>query len=351
MQCMRCGNVHESHLARTMPNYIPLSNNSVRQYIDSCTVFEEFFRTKGESLKYAGSMYWRSQGARQYLLKICASNRQKRLGIRARETEQIYEAFTSQKAEIKARLTALRDAVAVAERLNRALRVGRVPVIVVSILRAIEKAGLSSHFTVVGTNALFAYEAAAGVRIAQSAFACRDVDARGEALRHICFLTDFECPCDSVLSILQRVDKTFRTKSDRFENAINSNGFEVRFFRRLSQYADRGTTRFEQVVVATSGKMAKMSTIDPEVFINYTTWKANQSSCEDPSNRRRDLMQASIVRTLIDESFTDFSLHGLQLKPPPLRNAELTKRCLQFARPTWRQSASDSASPTGRRSR
>jgi hypothetical protein len=35
---------------------------------------------------------------------------------------------------------------------------------IVSLLQTLEEAGLGQHFTVVGTHALYAYEAAAGVR-------------------------------------------------------------------------------------------------------------------------------------------------------------------------------------------
>lgn len=47
-------------------------------------------------------------------------------------------------------------------RLNRALRVGRVPNVVVGVLNALESIGAQVYFMVVGTHALYAYETAAG---------------------------------------------------------------------------------------------------------------------------------------------------------------------------------------------
>ncbi|RQY36783.1 hypothetical protein DF113_24575 [Burkholderia stagnalis] len=303
-----------------MLNYLSLPDNAARQAIDSATVFEEFCRTKAEALKFTGGMYWKSQGPYEYLVKTFAGNRQKRIGPRSPETEQAYEAFSSRKAETEARMTDLQAAVVEAERLNRALRVGRVPAIVVNVLRAIDKAGLSSYFTVVGTHALYAYEAAAGVRIAQGVMAPQDVDVLGDAQRHVCFLTDIERPDVSMLSILQRVDKSFRHKDDHRETAINSKGIEVDFLRRpqrdsaphpsrLFAYEEdqwraqipASAPKFEQVVVATTGKMARMSTIDPRVFIGYKTWMANAAENRDPCVRRRDQLQADIVRTLMDQ--------------------------------------------------
>lgn len=308
-----------------MHGYLPLSDNAARQAIDSSVVFSEFCRTKAEASKYVGGMYWKTQGLYEYLVKTSGGNRQKRIGPRSPETEQVYEAFISGRAEIKARLADLQAAVIEAERVNRALRVGRAPAIVVDILRAIERVGLSSYFTVVGTHALYAYEAAAGVRLAQGALAAEDVDMFWDAKKHLRLLTDTECPDVSMLSILRRVDKSFRRKGEHLETAINGKGFEVVFLRRplqdsaphmvqLSTYEEdrllvralcsqilASTPKFERVVVATTGKMARMSTIAPEAFIDYKTWMAKEAENRDPRMSRRDQLQADIVRILIDQ--------------------------------------------------
>ena len=47
-------------------------------------------------------------------------------------------------------------------RLNKALRLNRVPSVVARVLRELDRAGLYDGFTVIGTQALYAYEAAAG---------------------------------------------------------------------------------------------------------------------------------------------------------------------------------------------
>lgn len=225
-----------------MLDFLPLPDNAIRQAIDSSTVFEEFRRAKDEAQKYAGGMYWKTQGHYEYLVRTFAGNQQKRMGPRSPKTEHEYEAFRFRKAELKSRLASLQGAVAEAERLNRALRVGRVPTIVLDVLRAIEKTGLSAHFTVVGVHVLFAYEAAAGVRIAQSAF------AKAEPLR---FWADVELLDASAFRTLQ--------------TDVNRKGFEVDFLRRPPSASP---SKFEQVVVAKTGKMAMMSTLAPEAFID-----------------------------------------------------------------------------------
>src|ERR1035437_8242376 len=157
-------------------DYIPLSDNAARQLIDSTTIFDEFVRVKKQARPYAGGMYWKRQGAYEYLVKTSPDNQQRRMGPRAPETEKINEQFTTRKLELETRLKSLRAALSDAERLNKALKVGRVPSMVVSVLQTLEDAGLGQHFTVVGTHALYAYETAAGVRIVQVALATQDVD-------------------------------------------------------------------------------------------------------------------------------------------------------------------------------
>jgi hypothetical protein len=151
----KIGQIHKSVRTRPMDFY-PLTENAARQAIDSSTVFYELRRALPEARTYRGGMYWKSQGAYEYLVKTAPDNRQSRLGPRTAETESIYATFTSNKKNAEARVKSLRGAVREAERLNKALRVGRMPALVVSILHAFDQAGLANDLTVVDTHALFA---------------------------------------------------------------------------------------------------------------------------------------------------------------------------------------------------
>ena len=55
----------------------------------------------------------------------------------------------------------------------------------VNILNVLDKAGVATHFLVVGTHALYAFETAAGVRIAEQAMATRDVDMLFDARKRL----------------------------------------------------------------------------------------------------------------------------------------------------------------------
>ncbi len=313
-------------------DFIPLSDNATRQVIDSTTLFDEFVRVQKQARQYAGGIYWKRQGDYEYLVKTQPDNRQTRVGPRSPETDKVFEEFTSRKRELEARLKSLRSALTDAERLNKALKAGRVPTIVVALLQTLEDVGLGQHFTVVGTHALYAYETAAGVRIVQGALATQDVDLLWDARMRVRFLTDMDKLDTSLLSVLQRADATFVRKEGQNETAINAKGFEVDFLRRQPEGDDphpfrfsddegdlwpvqavrasvlTNAPRFEHMVISATGRMTMMRTIAPESFIEFKRWMAEKVPRRAQAKRRRDLRQADIVQKLLDE--------GLLIKQP-----------------------------------
>jgi len=178
---------------------------------------------------------------------------------------------------------------------------------------------------VVGTHALYAYEAAAGVRIVPGALATRDVDLLWDARRRMQFITDLERIDTSMLGVLQRVDPSFRRKELHNETAVNDRGFEVDFLRRMPVDGDphpfrfsddegdlwpvqaarasvlTEAPRFEHVVISVTGRMALMTTIAPGAFVAFKRWMAASAPQRQPLKRRRDALQADIVQSLLDE--------------------------------------------------
>lgn len=306
-------------------DYLPLSDNAARQVIDAATVFDEHARVARDARTCAGGMYWKRQGEYEYLVKTQPDNRQTRIGARSAETEATYAAFTERKAQCQARLQSLRMALRDAERMNKALKVGRAPALLITLLHTLAESGLDRHFTVVGTHALYAYEMAAGVRIVQGALATQDVDLLWDARRRVQFLADMQRLDVSMLQVLQRADPSFRRKEGQNETAINAQGFEVDFLRRQPEGDDphpfrfssdeedlwpvqarrasflTSAARFEQVVVSATGRMARMRTIAPAAFVAFKRWMAAEAPHREPIKRRRDARQADIVQALMDE--------------------------------------------------
>lgn len=305
-------------------NFLPISDNAARQAIDAATIWAAYLEARAAAKPYASGMYWKKEGAYEYLVKTLAGNKQQRLGPRSAETEHIFETFHSRKKTTEDRLSSLATALDEAQRQNKAVRAGRTPEIVVQLLNALREAGLEKHFRVVGTHALYAYEAAAGVRIVPGAMATQDVDLLWDASRRVEFLVDLQRDAGSVLAVLQRVDPSFQRRDEALKNesAINDKGFEVEFLRRENEMGDvhpfqfsanegdlwpvqarraavlAQSPLFTQPVISATGKMATMHTIDPRTFVDFKRWMTNLEDRE-AVKRRRDALQADIVQEML----------------------------------------------------
>lgn len=305
--------------------FLPLPESAVRQLIDSQAVYLEFRRAREAAAKFSGGMYFKREGHYEYLVKTTPDNRQNRLGARNEATEATFQAFTEGKKKAEDRLRSLQQAVTEAARLNKALRVGRVPEVVVAVLNAFDQAGLSEYFTVIGTHALYAYETAANVLIQSGALATQDVDLLWDARKMVQFNSALQQHDASVLKVLRSADASFNRMDEQKESAINDKGFMVNFLRRMATDQDPHPFRFSadeddiwpvqaqraelflrapkfsQVVVSTSGRMALMHTTSPRVFVDFKQWMAGLDS-RPAGKRRRDALQAQLVQQLLDDA-------------------------------------------------
>jgi hypothetical protein len=302
-----------------------LNEDSLRQYSDARSAFLAWEATE-DACARLGRMFWRNKGGVDYLVKTSPANVQKGLGRRSVETETVYARFIDRKAGQEARLASLKESLARHQRMNRALHVGRAPKLLADILAALAKHRLLSHFTVVGTHALYAYEAAAGIRFeAPGALATKDIDLLWDTRRNrVRFETDLLRAGPSMLGLLQRVDPTFQLREDQKHTAVNSKGFEVDIIRREAHEGDPhpmrissaeedfwvvqarragvllSAPRFEAVIVSTTGHMARMPTVDPAVFAKFKRWMSEQVD-RDPLKRNRDRLQAETVEHVLAE--------------------------------------------------
>ena len=91
-------------------------------------------------------MFWREVSGTRYLIRESSGGAQKSLGPKSAETELIFEKFQVKKESLLQRVKSLTVATQNQQRMNKALRVGRVPSIVVKTLNALRDAGLHDHF-------------------------------------------------------------------------------------------------------------------------------------------------------------------------------------------------------------
>lgn len=273
-----------------------------RQYIDAVSTFEALEEAQNEAAQVRGGMYWHAGPATapdaKYLVRTTPAGAETSLGARTPDTEAIYERFTQRKRESAERVSGLKAALAQHQRLNRALRVGRVDPLVVALLGRLASTQLSPHFRVVGTHALYAYESTAGVRLDSDALATRDIDLLWGTRKLILFSTQLARVDSSMLGLLKKVDNTFRIRKSQKYTAVNKDGFEVDIIRRANVLLD--SPGFSAVIVASNGTMARMNTVHPTTFVALKRWMANQPDRE-ALKRRRDVLQADAVQELLDK--------------------------------------------------
>ena len=220
-------------------------------------------------------------------------------------------------------MSGLKAALAQHQRLNRALRVGRVDPLVVALLAQLASTHLSPHFRVIGAHALYAYEATAGVRLDADALATRDIDLLSDSRKLILFSSQLAKLDSAMLGVLKKVDSSFRIRKSQKYTAVNKDGFEVDIVRRERAGYDPHSRKlsdededfwvvqarranvlldspgFSAVIVATNGSMARMNTVHPATFVAFKRWMAHQAD-RVALKRRRDVLQADAVQTLLD---------------------------------------------------
>ncbi len=305
-----------------MDELVELSESQQRQYIDAESVFTALEQAVAEAQAVRGAMFWRNQSGRRYLIRESAGGAQKSLGPDTPENRDIHDRFADRKNVSQSRLQSLKAALKEQQRLNRALRVGRVPNVVVDTLNALAAAGLREHFLTVGTHALYAYETAAGVRVQSAATATRDIDLLSDTQKRLSFVTQLQRLDTSLLGVLRKADKTFDVRRDQLQTAVNGSGFEVDIIRRTARDGDPhpprmsddesdiwavqvpsgqalvSSGRFSQIVVATSGAMARMDTIHPADFARIKRALAGRAD-RDPLKKSKDELQAHVADQLL----------------------------------------------------
>lgn len=307
---------------------LELSPAITRQYIDAVAVFDALDEATAEAAQVRGGMYWHAGPAAspesKYLVRTTPAGAETSLGARTPETQAIYDKFTQRKRDSTERMAGLRAALDQQQRMNRALRVGRVDPLVVALLGRLASTQLSQHFRVVGTHALYAYEVAAGVRLDADALATRDIDLLWDTRKRLIFSTQLARVDSSMLGVLKKVDPTFRMRKSQKYTAVNKDGFEVDIIRREQSGDDPHPIKlseededfwvaqarranvlldspgFTAVIVATNGTMARMNTVHPATFVAFKRWLSSQPERE-AIKRRRDVLQADAVQALLEK--------------------------------------------------
>lgn len=318
-----------------------ISAEQRRQLIDTQQVYEAYESAYGDfQLRYSGSMRWAERSGAEYLLRKRGAS-EKSLGVRSKETEAIYEGFMVGREACRERLESLSSRLNEIAGINVAMGIARVPVLTARILRHLSNANLlGTHLFVVGTNALYAYEASTGAFIESSMLATSDADLMMDARRHLGIAFE-SVKRAGVIGLLQRIDKSFTTKGGIDYRAVNNDGFYVDLIRPedsnvfkaesrvrigdsdLDMYASPikslnwliNAPKFSAIAIDEKGFPLRIDTIDPRAFALHKAWLSEQIG-RDPLKVTRDKAQAETV-AYVSEHYLGLSLAGDDLSALP----------------------------------
>ena len=208
------------------------------------------------------------------------------------EHELIYARFFERKRASDERLAGLKASLREHVRLNKALRVGRVDPLVVAILDRLAASRRGEHFRVIGTHAVYAYEAASSIRFDTDAVATRDIDLLWDTRKRVQFATRLSKIDSSMLGVLKKVDPSFRIRNAQKYTSDDEGDFWVAQAPNAHLLLD--SSPFSAVIVASNGGMARMNTLHPLAFSKFKRWMAARPD-RDASKRGRDALQARVV--------------------------------------------------------
>lgn len=333
----------------------PLSGEQIRQLIDTRQAYEALCEAEvAARRRFAGGMRWGSRGGRDYLLrKIGAAETS--LGPKGPDTERIFAAFNEGRSENADRIGGLRRRIAALARVNRAMGLGRVPIAAARILRRMQAAGLlGESLFVVGTNALYAYEAAAGVRFDSGVVATGDLDLLLDARARLSLATREKLQPEGLLGLLRKADRSFELVHKRGYRAVNRDGYFVDLIKPQARRAAAGVQarglenedfiaaevfglgwlanapKFSSIALDETGRPVRITAIDPRVYAAHKFWLAERPDRER-LKARRDIEQARAVASLAARDL-NLSFKSPELSAMPAAMMEFVELSLKLSK-------------------
>lgn len=331
-----------------MSDFRELDSRVIRDRIDLAATYEEWLRVRaaaGDVLE--GSMSFEPRGDREYLYRRIRrkGNRiSKSLGPRTTHTEAILAAFLSQRERTQARLASLSQRIDELAGVMRALGHVRMPSLAAGVLRRLGESAVAPRFRVVGTFALYAYEAMAGVVIEGQHLQTGDMDILVDDRSKLQLIVEGDIK--SLEAVVRSVDPGFAQRSKGDFRLTNENGFMVEFirpeprpFHRTMPGKNTGVEgdvepamisglqwlvsapQVETTVIDDRGYPVRMTAPAPAVWAAHKLWVSGRENRE-PAKALRDRRQADLVRKLIAE-------HLPQERLDPARHTALPREVAQ----------------------
>ena len=285
-------------------------------YRTAAETYRVFLQALHQSRNYKGGMHWKRIRGRQYLYRYRdLLGHGESLGPRGEDTERLFAHFTRERRDAAARVRAARLRLQEQARFCRAALINRVPPAAAKILRALEQRDLGENLLVIGTGALYAYAAGAGVLLGPPGLLA-------PALRGLTLAAAGEMAWEELLQVARGTDRSFAPLAGAQCRAANRDGFQVTLLKSGIKPPGKQKTitvpgareplpleagnlnflmaspKFSQVIIGKDGGPATMVVPDPRAFVLNKLWLSQQEGREE-SRRQRDLGQALAVAALV----------------------------------------------------
>ena len=319
-----------------------MSDNQRRVYIDATQLYEAYVETFRKNRSYRGGMHWKKSKDKAYLFR--SRDRMgygKSLGPRSAETEKLLDGFRKNKSNLNVRLKSLQNRLDEQARFCRAALIQRVPRIVCKILKVLDFNNLlGRNVLVIGTNAMYAYEAAAGVFLERAMLTTQDMDLLWDIRPKLTLYSDSGISRTGLINLLRKADRSFEPITPRSYRAVNRKGYMVDLIKpapksllkkepkRMGFNGDLEATeikslqwllaspKFTRAVIGDDGYPAQMVVPDPRGFALHKLWMSQQPDRE-PIKKHRDRNQAITVGQLIVQYLPQYAFEAGQLKMFP----------------------------------
>lgn len=311
---------------------------------------------------FLGTMGFETRDGKDYLYRRIGSSG-KSLGPRSAWTETQLERFQVSREENRRRLESLTDGMSKQAAILRGLRDGRMPTVAARILRQLRIHGRDTGIRVVGTNALYTYEALAGVVFDAGVTATGDIDLLQDDRRRLRLMTEDRNLTGLAQLICDRVDRSFRTRNKRDYRLTNDDGYMVELIRPEPRPAWKrmpgaepeeegdlvgapviglqwlvNAPAIETIVVDESGFPAPVRSPDPRYWAAHKLWLSKRED-RDPIKKSRDAAQGAAVLQLVQGRLPQMPLDEQFLGHlPKTLAAEITSHLSaapKSTRPNW----------------
>lgn len=298
-----------------------LSGDQTRRMIDSeqrYSTYRQARQTLHQSFR--GSMTYKRVKDRDYLYHV-VDGVAKSLGPRGPQTDSIISGFQAGRERQRQRRDTLRGLIDAEARVDRAMGLGRTPVVVANILRKLDKSGLLGRgISVVGTNAIYAYERMAGGSFPASLLATGDIDLLFDGRRRLRMLVRDD-QSEGLAGLLRKVDASFSLVAPGAFRASNDQGFMVdliqpRHAAVAAPQTSVGNTddlqaaeveglawlqnvpQIQQILLDERAQPFLMIVPDPRAFALHKLWISERPDRE-VAKARRDRDQARLVAKIV----------------------------------------------------